>query len=690
MEYKDLLIEIGMEEMPARYIDGASQQLADRLAAWLDEATISYQEIVTYSTPRRLAVMASSVAGCQENRVEEKRGPSLALARNEDGSWSRATEGFVRGQSGSLDDLYVESVKGADYVFLRKEIVGQKVEELLAAALPELVSGMTFPKNMRWGKEELRYLRPIHWLLAIYGDKILPFEVAGIQSANISYGHRFLGGPVRIAEPQQYPELLANEYVIVEPDKRAKMIVTQLEELMEERDWQIPIDEELLKEVVNLVEYPTIFVGNYDEEYLDLPAIVLVTTMKVHQRYFSVENKLGQLLPYFVAVRNGDDKSLELVAKGNEKVISARLADARFFYLEDQKIMIAEQFDKLSQLIFQDKLGTVADKSNRLVALTGLITEKLQVSATKVITCQRAAKICKFDLVTNMVNEFPELQGYMGELYALKQGEEPAVAKAISEHYLPRFSGDQLPSSLAGQVVSIADKLDNIVGAFIIGRIPTGSLDPLGLRRAATGIVQIIQEEQTSLLLDQLFTYAIDCYKESGLLFKERKLLIEELSAFFELRIKRLLQDKGISYDIIDALLAVERYDISRIIDRADLLTAEMAKPDFKKVIDSLTRVINIATKATCTKLDAHYYLEMEEQELYQAYKQLLAVTEQTSDQALIFTELRKMHTSIDNYFDKIMVMVDDPRVREQRLGLLKAISDQILCYADFRKLVFD
>ncbi len=690
MEYQDLLIEIGLEEMPARYIDDASQQLADRLVDWLEEAAISYEQITSYSTPRRLAVMVRAVAIRQEDRVEVRRGPSLAISKNEDGSWSPAAEGFVRGQNGSINDLYEKSVNGVDYIFLRKEIVGQGIEELLPPALSELVSGMNFPQNMRWGTNEISYLRPIHWLVAIYGDKVLPFELTGIKSGNISYGHRFLGGPVKIAEPKQYSELLAKEYVIVESNKRAAMIVTQIEQLEQEHGWKVPIDEKLLNEVINLVEYPTVFVGNYAEEYLELPAIVLVTTMKVHQRYFPVENMSGQLLPYFVAVRNGDDNSLELVARGNEKVISSRLADARFFYLEDQKITIAEQLKKLSQLIFQNKLGTVADKSRRLGSLTTLIAEQLSVSAAELAFCQRAAEISKFDLVTNMVNEFPELQGHMGEIYALKQGEPAVIATAINEHYLPRFSGDHLPTSLAGQIISIADKLDSIVGAFIVDKAPTGSQDPLGLRRAATGIVQIIQKEQSNLLLDQLFTYAIDCYEEAGLLFKERQGLIDELSKFFQLRIKRLLQDKGISYDIIDALISVESYDVNLIIERAELLTLEKAKVDFKQLVDSLTRVINIASKAERTRLIIDSNLELEEQELYQAYWQLLAVSEQTSDQALVFAELKKMCAPIDNYFDKIMVMVDDPLVREQRLGLLRAISDSLLSYADFRKLVFD
>jgi glycyl-tRNA synthetase beta chain len=690
VEHKDLLIEIGLEEMPARYIDGASQQLADRLIAWLDAEAISYQEIATYSTPRRLAVMVGSVAARQDDRVEIKRGPSMAVARNEDGSWSRATEGFARGQSGSTDDLYVESVNGVEYVFLRKEVAGQEVERLLAAVLPELVSGMTFPKNMRWGTNELRYLRPIHWLVALYGEAVLPFAVAGIKSGNLSYGHRFLGGPVIVTEPRQYPALLAKEYVVVDPAKRTEMIISQIEQLTRERNWQVPIDHELLNEVVNLVEYPTILVGSYANEYLELPAVVLVTTMKVHQRYFPVEDRAGKLLPYFVAVRNGDANSLDIVAKGNEKVISARLADACFFYLEDQKVKIDEQLAKLSQLIFQDKLGTVAEKSTRLVALTTLLAEQLNTTASDRATCQRTAEICKFDLVTNMVNEFPELQGYMGELYALKQGEPAAVATAINEHYLPRFSGDQLPATLAGQLVSLADKLDNTVGAFIIGKIPTGSQDPLGLRRAATGIVQIVQAKQPSLTLESLYKQTIDCYEAAGLLFKEREQLMRELSDFFELRIKRLLQDKAIRYDVIDAVLSAEKNDLNRIVERAELLTVEMAQPNFKQVVDSLTRVINLATKAEHANLDPAAYHEQVEQELYQAYKQLLVANEQSADQRLVFAELKKMQAPIDNYFDKIMVMVDDQKMREQRLGLLKAIADQILSYADFRKLVFD
>lgn len=696
MEHKDLLIEIGLEEMPARFIEGACQQLADRLAAWLDENAITYEEIATYSTPRRLAVLASSVAPRQADLVEEKRGPSLAIARNEDGSYSRATEGFVRGQGASTDDLYVETVNGVEYVFLRIERIGEPVEGLLGAALPGLVSGMTFPKNMRWGDRDLRFLRPIHWLVALYGEQVIPFSVAGIESGNVTYGHRFLGKKIKLTSPADYQQVLAQEYVIADREDRKALIVKQLRDLMADRGWQIPIDEVLINEIVNLVEYPTVLVGSFAEEYLELPPSVLVTTMKVHQRYFPVEDSDGALLPYFIAVRNGDSTSLDLVARGNEKVITARLADARFFYLEDLKIPIADQQAKLSQLVFQDKLGTMADKSRRLVSLSSAILKLITDDNSDLGSCKRAAEICKFDLVTNMVNEFPELQGYMGELYALKQGEPAAVAQAINEHYSPRFSGDSLPASLCGQIVSIADKLDNIVGAFSIGSIPTGSQDPLGLRRAATGIVQIIQDKLPALKLDQLFQLALVTYEEAGLLYKDGDVLNSELAEFFQLRIRRMLQDEQVSYDIIDAVLAAELSDISLILERSALLGHLLTQDSSKAAVDSLTRVINIAGKAESSETNPDSYVEVEEHALYQAYQALLALTDSPAeagaapDQSSVIAALWDLHGPIDNYFAKVMVMVDDPILKRQRLGLLRAISEEILKFADFRKLVFD
>lgn len=688
---KNLLVEIGLEEMPARFIFDATQQLANKVESWLKENYVSYGVISAYSTPRRLTVILNNVALKQENRIEEVRGPSLKIARTENGLWSKPAQGFAKGQGVELDSLYIKEIKNIEYIFAKKEFIGEKVDKLLPTALTEIITSMSFPKNMRWGNYDLKFIRPIRWLLTLFGDEIIPIEITGVKSSNRSYGHRFLGNEVIIPTSDEYETVLKEEYVIANPVDRKNMILSQINNLMKNKNWYVPIDETLLMEVVNLVEYPTILVGTFKEEFLQIPKVVLITTMKEHQRYFSVEDMRGNLLPYFITVRNGDNNFIETVVKGNEKVITARLADARFFYLEDQKMEISKSLSKLENIVFQKDLGTIGDKIRRIKEISSKLSSLIIIEEKTLDNIYRTAEICKFDLVTNMVNEFPELQGFMGEKYAEIHGENKAVSKGIYEHYLPRFYGDELPESVVGQIISITDKIDNIVGSFIVGKKPTGSQDPLGLRRQAAAIIQILLDKLNIIKLKELFEITLNVYEENGLLNSDNKEeLISVLYDFFMLREKRLLQENGMRYDVIDAVIEVGRDDIRVMMEKSFLLNEELDNPDFKNIVDSLTRVINIADKAKSTDSDSTKYIEDEERRLYQHFINIKEKSINSQSQSEILEDLKTLKAPIDAYFDKVLVMTEDQNLRQQRLGLLLSISEYIKCYADFSKIVFD
>ncbi|MGD9676826.1 MAG: glycine--tRNA ligase subunit beta [Vulcanibacillus sp.] len=686
---RDLLLEIGLEEMPARFILDASLQLTNKLETWLKASGIFYDIVNTYSTPRRLTVIIKNVAEKQEDRTEEVKGPSLKAAKDNNGQWTKAAHGFAKGQGIDIDEIYIKEIKDIDYIFASIEYIGQEVEQLLPATLTEIIQSMTFPKNMRWGNYDLKFIRPIRWLVTLFGDKIIPIEINGIKSSNTTYGHRFLGQGITITSINQYNSLLAEQYVIIDPEERKKMILTQISNLEKETGWKVPIDEELLKEVVNLVEYPTILMGSFKEEFLQIPKEVLTTTMREHQRYFSVEDNNQNLLPYFITFRNGDSRSLDIVRKGNEKVITARLSDARFFYLEDQKVEISDCLSKLENIVFQEDLGSIGDKTRRLIGISEKIANLLNLDKIATTEILRTAEICKFDLVTNMVYEFPELQGFMGEKYSIIHGESKIVSKGIYEHYLPRFSGDKLPETLAGQIVSIADKLDNIVGSFSIGKIPTGSQDPLGLRRQAAGIIRIILEKIDKFNLRQLFDIVLEVYEQKSLLNNDRDELLSELYDFFILREQNLLQDLEIRYDVIDAVLAVEKADVKLIVEKSQVLSDELVNLEFKEVVDSFTRVINISSKTNRTETNPDRYEEPEEMKLYQNFVEIKQNIENIEDSRLILHELKKLKEPIDDYFNKVMVMTENDDLRQQRLGLLLSISRCIQQYADFNKLVF-
>ncbi|SMO50169.1 glycine--tRNA ligase subunit beta [Melghirimyces algeriensis] len=694
MAERDLLLEIGCEEMPARFVEGGMKQLEEKLNHWFDGHRITYGSIRTYATPRRLAVIIEKVADRQADVEEEVRGPAKRIAVDEEGNWTKAALGFARKQGVSAEELQLDEHKGETYVFARKFQRGLPTVDLLKEELSEVLGNIHFPKTMRWGDRRTRFIRPVRWLVCLFGQESVSVQWAGVTASNRTRGHRFLGEEITLDTPSDYVDALRNEWVLVDVKERRDEIRNQLKRMEEEHGWNIPIDEGLLNEVTHLVEYPTALFGRFEESFLELPAAVLITTMREHQRYFPVEDQNGHLLPYFVTVRNGDHRSLDIVAKGNEKVLSARLADARFFYEEDQKLSIEKAVSKLDQVVYFEDLGTIGDQVRRIRHLVKELAEWLDLKKEERTNLFRAAEICKFDLSTLMVDEFPELSGVMGEEYAIKAGENPEVARGIMEHHYPRFSSDQLPEGMIGSLISLADKMDAVVSAFAIGIQPTGSQDPYGLRRRASGVVQImVGQGWNEITLTEIIDLCLNRLEMDGWLKREKEEVKKELISFFTLRMKALLQEENIRYDLIDAVL---ESDISRprmVLDKAKVLTEEVEKESFKTIVEGFSRAANLAAKGDPdAKIDGDLLEKWSERKLFAAIKtasERFESARNNQDAREMFEAISKLATVIHDFFDEVLVMADDEVTRQNRLALLREIDRLTSGFAAFNKIVF-
>ncbi|PAD66909.1 glycine--tRNA ligase subunit beta [Bacillus sp. 7586-K] len=685
MSKQDLLIEIGLEEVPAHYVTDASNQFTTKVSEWLNDKKLSYGEVKSYSTPRRLAVLVKEVDEKQPDIEEEAKGPARKIAVDENGNWTKAAIGFSKGQGANVEDIYFKEINGVEYVHVQKSIKGQETKTLLTE-LRQIIIGLTFPKNMRWGNQDMRYIRPIKWIVALFGKEIIPFEIAGVTTNSYTFGHRFLGSQVEIAAPSLYEALLLEQFVLADPIKRKEAIVNQLSEMEAEQNWVIPIDAELLEEVNNLVEYPTALFGKFEADYLSLPDEVLVTTMKEHQRYFPVRNQSGELQPFFVTVRNGDHNHLENVARGNEKVLRARLSDANFFYKEDQKLKIEDAVLKLDKIVFHEELGTLGEKVKRIVKIAEILSDKLKVSEEEKKDVARAASICKFDLVTHMVYEFPELQGKIGEKYARISGEKEAVALAVNEHYMPRHADDEIPNSNVGGIVALADKLDTIVGFFAINKIPSGSQDPYALRRQASGIVQILLAKNWKLALPELFDLTLDFYKE-----KAKSDTKQELLSFFKLRLKYVFAEEKIRHDIVDAVLESSNIEVTSLVNRAKVLNEISKTERFKEEVESLSRVMNIAKKGIEKEINPQLFENEYEETLYKEYLRIstdvstLLTNGQEKEGYQLLASLKEV---INAYFDHTMVMAENEIVKENRLAQMVKLSKLIQSFAQMNNII--
>ncbi len=686
MNKRDLLLEIGLEEMPARFISASILSLKEKMEAWLAEKQLGYTSVQAFSSPRRLALLVAGLDESQQDMEEEAKGPAKRIAQNEAGEWSKAAEGFTRGQGLTVENIYFKEINGVEYAHVKKFIKGKQTSELLLE-LKDLILSLTFPKNMRWANNDLRYIRPIKWIIALFGEEIIPFSITNVETSNESRGHRFLGGEIVFTNPSDYEKKMLAQYVMVNAIERKEAIVSQIKKLEEENNWIIPIDEDLLEEVTNLVEYPTALYGTFEASFLDLPTEVLITSMKEHQRYFPVKSKEGELLPYFVTVRNGDHQHLDKVAKGNEKVLRARLADAAFFYKEDQKLVIDELLKKLEVIVYHEEIGTLAEKVARVRLIASKLSEELHLTTEEKQDVDRAAQIAKFDLVTNMVYEFPELQGLMGERYALQKGEKESVAKAINEHYMPRHADDETAPSNVGAVLALAEKLDTIVSFFSIGLVPTGSQDPYALRRQATGIVQTLMDKNWSISIEQLVELAIKAMPNTSKV--TGKDLVESVLSFFKLRVKHILQEHGIRYDMIDAILADKIGGAAQVLKKAKVLELHKEDANFKEGIEALSRIINISNKATTiSTVDPSLFENEYESELYNRFTAVKEKIKTDVSEEEYFQLLFSLQDAISAYFDHTMVMADDEKIKENRLNLMVEIANSIKGFAGVNEII--
>ncbi|EKK0978951.1 glycine--tRNA ligase subunit beta [Enterococcus faecalis] len=690
---KDLLLEIGLEEMPAHVVTPSRIQLEEKVIKFLDEHHLDYETVQSFATPRRLAVKVTAIPEKQADVEEEVKGPAKKIALDAEGNWSKAAQGFVRGQGVTTEDIVFKELNGVEYVYVTKFTKGQSAKEVLTK-LNDVITSLTFPVTMHWANYDFEYIRPIHWIVALLDDEVIPFNVLDVTTGQTSRGHRFLGDDVTFQQANEYEVKLKEQFVVVQPNERKQMIVDQANALAAEKNWQLALDEELLEEVTNLVEYPTAFVGSFDEKYLSVPDEVLVTSMKEHQRYFEVRNDQGLLMPHFIAVRNGDNVHLENVIKGNEKVLIARLEDAEFFYNEDKKLTIEACVEKLKNVTFHEKIGSIYEKMQRVALIAQIIGRKVGLSEEELEDLKRASEIYKFDLVTNMVGEFPELQGIMGEKYALLQGEKPAVATAIREHYLPTSSEGELPETAIGAVLALADKLDSVFSFFSVGMIPTGSNDPYALRRQTYGVIRIIEDKGWTFPLVQLQTEVDEAVNQDvekyGVLLNEGQ---AEVVEFVKARLRQLLMTKNVRHDIIDAVVSAEQADLSKLFASANILKSRFEDQDFKPSMEALTRVINLAKKGqellgdTEEGIDPSLFENKAEKELYQAVNDLSEAFA-TRTIAENYEALVNLRPLIDAYFNETMVMVEDEKVKQNRLKQLMQIAKMALSIASLDLLI--
>lgn len=685
---KDLLLEIGTEEIPAHAMPNLLRDMKRLAGEMLTEQRISYDEIRTLGTPRRMALIVTGAAERQADVNTETRGPAISIAFDADGNPTKAGAGFARGQHVAPADL----IRRDGYVYAAVHETGTPTAEILKELLPALIRAIPLPNSMRWDDLDFRFIRPIRWLAALYGTDVVPFTLAEVTSGNRSRGHRTLA-PEDFMIPcaADYETACEAAYIIVDPVRRRAMISEQIADAAKACGGTAEITPDLLEEVLYLVEYPTALSGSFEEKYLALPAEAVITPMRDHQRYFPVKAADGSLLPVFITVRNGGREYLDVVAHGNERVLRARLADAQFFFDEDRKKSLAEHREKLHTVVFQQGLGSMYEKTERLARLAAAVVEDMTAGddaayETMAADARRAAELSKADLVTGMVTEFTELQGIMGREYALLDGEKPEVARAIDEQYMPRFAGDALPKSDLGFALSVADKIDNIVGTFSRGKIPTGSQDPFGLRRQALGFVNMLILHESGILLSDLVDEACDLYDLDD---AARSKMQADVAEFIRLRLKNVLTERGVRYDVQEAVLS----DVDAVADvpgRAAYVERLLEESDAAALVQSFVRVGNIARSAPTGAVDPALFAADEERALLAAYEAAAELRAAGGDTAETIAAERRLAVAIDAFFDAVMVMDKDARVKTNRLSLLKSIDDGLLEIADFRKIVLN
>jgi len=684
-----LLLEIGTEEIPAKFMEGALLQLKNKAEEKLLENRINFAKIECFGTPRRIVLAVSDISSRQSDLEEKSRGPIKKAAYDEKNEPTKALLGFLKNNGCRMEDLSVETVGGNEYVFVKKFKKGDEAKGVLEKILPEIILSLTFPKSMRWGDSEIKFARPVRWLLALLNNKIINFSIEGLKASNLTRGHRTLADRnVVVKSAEKYFDALRKEKVIVDQKERKDVILKQIEKLEKTLKARIVVESDLLEEIIYLVEYPTVFSGSFDKEFLSLPKYAIITPMRDHQRYFPVFRG-EELLPCFIGVRNGDAGSLKTVQKGNERVLRARLKDVQFFYNEDLKKKLEERVDELKGIVYQAKLGTVFDKVQRILSLSHLIGKELGFSKERIPKLDRAVYLCKADLVTGMVNEFGELQGIMGKEYALKNGEDSDVAEAIRSHYLPRYAEDGLPADDLGIIISIADKLDSVVGSFALGTRLKGSHDPFGLRRQAIGVINIILKNSLKIDLDALFEAAINLFDDKIIVNKGS--LKTDLDLFFKQRLRVIFDESGFRYDLINSVIDYKLSDLLVLKGKLTALTLVAETEEFKSLSVALSRAYSLSQKVANDKVEMALFENSWEKDLYNSAEKVKGEVSKKlkeADYAGIIEALRELIVPINNFFDNVLVMSDKTETRNNRLALLKNIEQLSRQLCDFEKIV--
>ncbi|AKP66606.1 glycine--tRNA ligase subunit beta [Companilactobacillus ginsenosidimutans] len=685
---KNYLLEIGLEEMPAHVVTPSINQLAQKTAKFLKDNRISFSEIDKYSTPRRLAIIIKDIAEKQDDIDVKAKGPSKKIAQDDEGNWSKAAQGFARGQGMTPDDIFFEELKGVEYAYIQKHESGKDVSEVLKG-MTEVIKSLTFPTRMRWGNYDFEYIRPIHWLVSLLDDEEISLKILDVESGRMTRGHRFLGEDVEIDSVRDYVEKLRSQFVIVDAKERKDLIRDQIQTIADDNDWVVDIDEDLLEEVNNLVEFPTTFHGTFDSKYLEIPEEVLITSMKDNQRYFYARSHDGKLEPDFIGVRNGNSEHIENVIQGNEKVLVARLEDADFFFKEDQKKSISDYVAKLKTVNFHVKIGTMYEKMQRVHQISEHLAGLFGLSESEKTDLLRASDIYKFDLVTNMVDEFPELQGVMGEKYASIMGESDGVAKAIREHYMPISSDGELPATSVGATLAIADKIDSLVTFYAVGLIPSGSNDPYALRRQAYGIIRILDANNWSMNLNDLQKFVVENLNVPAKLDLQAN--ANDLNDFLIDRVKQLLNTTSVRNDIVDAVTSGSNIDPISMINTAKVLQKHVADVDFKSIMEALGRVVNLAAKADFKysadlKMADSLFENPSEKELD---KQVQAIyNSQSKDATNLYDQLASLKEVINSYFEENMIMDKNEDIKKNRLTQLVITNHLIAKLGDLSKIV--
>jgi len=680
---KDLLFEIGAEEIPAGFMPNILGQLKQLAETKLNDAHLPFESIATYGTPRRLALIVKGLTDTSAEISERHKGPSASIAYDADGNATKAAIGFARGKGLDVADLVVED----GYIYAETKTAGVPAKDIVTDMLPQLITGLNFPKSMHWGNLDAKFVRPVRWLVALLDEEVIPVEFATVKSGNVTRGHRFLGADeITIKNASSYVDTLKENFVMVDQDARRELISKQLHDMAASKNASIVWDDDLLEEINYLVEWPTALCGGFEESYLALPDAAIITPMKDHQRYFPLVDQDGKLLPMFLTVRNGSDHSIEVVQAGNERVLRARLDDAKFFFNEDRKKPLIDRQDGLTKIVFQEGLGNLADKTERLLKLGRVFGEECGLHEDVVVVLERATELAKTDLTTGMVTEFTELQGVMGKEYALLDGESPEVAEAIFEQYLPRFAGDVLPQTEAGKVLSIIDKVDNIVASFSRGLIPTGSQDPYALRRQTIGILNILLGSEWNISLRPIFKASMELLNVPA---EKQDELLDQVEEFFTLRLKNIFLDREVPHHVIDLLLSNNELSVADAEGLVNALLANRIDEDVE-LVQAYTRMYNLVKDVEYTGVNSDLLKEDAEKALFEAASKASEVSSaawEAGDYDAVVAVPATLVPAINKFFEDVMVMDKDEAIKANRLQLVRLAYSVMAIIGDISAL---